>query len=165
MSQARDIKGRKEEEREREREREQRETQCMYTEDLRVMVLLRRRVKQYSSSNLRNNVTDSLKDASDFGRSKVRAGAAPVGGAGTGTGGTAPARVVDADAAATAAAVGAADRAEKMRLSALLLARKAAMRLRAEAQQRANKVEEVLRRKTVQSEVNRLLLLNIINIV
>ena len=124
----------------------------MYLEDERVMVLLRRRVKQYSSNPPRSNVTDSQKDVLESGRSKVRAGTAPVGGARTG--GTGSARTVDATGeAASALAVGAADRAEKMRLSAVLLARKAAMRLRADAQQRTDKVEEALRRKAVQSEV------------
>lgn len=125
----------------------------MYLEDQRVMVLLRRRVKQYSSNPPRSNLADSQKDVLESGRSKVRAGTAPVGGARTG--GTGSARTVDAtgEAAASALAVGAADRAEKMRLSAVLLARKAAMRLRADAQQRTDKVEEALRRKAVQSEV------------
>jgi hypothetical protein len=157
--QARDIKGKKEEEREREREREQRETKCMYLEDQRVITLLRRRVKQYSTNPLRSNVTDSQKDTPDFGRSKVRTGTAPVGGAGKGGRRTGSARAVDGDPAAALAAAGiAAERAEKMRLSALLLARKAAMRLRAEAQHRADKVEEALRRKAVQSEVKGTLL-------
>ena len=124
----------------------------MYLEDQRVMVLLRRRVKQYSSNPPRSNVTDSQKDVLESGRSKVRAGTAPVGG--VRTGGTGSARTVDATGeAASALAVGAADRAEKMRLSAVLLARKAAIRLRADAQQRTDKVEEALRRKAVQSEV------------
>jgi hypothetical protein len=124
----------------------------MYLEDQRVMILLRRRVKQYSSNPVRSTVTDSQRDAPDFGRSKVRAGTAPVVGAGTGGRGPASARALGGDPA-LASAVVAADRAEKMRFSALLLATKAAMRLRAEAQQRADKVAEALRRKTVQSEV------------
>jgi hypothetical protein len=132
----------------------------MYLEDQRVITLLRRRVKQYSTNPLRSNLTDSQKDTPYFGRSKVRTGTAPVGGAGKRGRRTGSARTVDGDPAALASAGVAAERAEKMRLSALLLARKAAMRLRAEAQHRADKVEEALRRKAVQSEVKGTLLLH-----
>ena len=108
----------------------------MCQEDTRIADLLSRQVKQHASNPHRSSALDSQKDVQDFRRSKSRAGTAPVGCVRTGGAVSSSGGIAAAEAAAEA------ERAQRMRLSAQLLARKSAMRLRTEAQQRMDKVRK-----------------------